>query len=198
MQNARGVRTRIATACLAAGLVGGCAEADPVAPDATTDTADEGSDSSDGVTDRPERPDAGADATPAPPPCEGGANRTVDPSTGHCLVFFSAAATWSVADTNCKALGPSVHLATIASASENAVVGTLIGAVDAFLGANDLAQEMQWGWVTTEPMTFTRWRGGEPNNHDGNEDCMVIAGAQADTWDDRPCFQARAYVCERE
>jgi len=96
------------------------------------------------------------------------------------------------------------RLVVIGSAQTNQAVTTLIGGVDAFVGASDAAAEGTFVWSSGAGLTFTNWRAGEPNNANGNfeEDCVVVEGALGGTWDDRPCAPppagagAYAYVCE--
>jgi sugar lactone lactonase YvrE len=81
------------------------------------------------------------------------------------------------------------HLATITSAGEYAEVkrqlgGSLTGGV--FLGAYkdsaNVAANAGWKWVTGEAFDYANWRGGEPNNYDGQERFVEI---YADwTWND--------------
>jgi len=149
-------------------------------------------------------------ATPPPdaPPdarlCAGGDAYATDPSTGSCFVYFAGPASYSEAEAACTAFGS--KLAVIQSATTNAVVRSLIGQTDAFVGATDVAQENAFRWHTGDLVSagYTNWRSGEPNNGNGNneEDCMIIEGDEDGTWDDRPCARqssgagAYAYVCQ--
>lgn len=48
-------------------------------------------------------------------------------------------------------------------------------------------------------MQFTNWRCEEPNNAAGNEDCVMIYGANSDhvyKWNDDPANRDRYYICE--
>ena len=45
---------------------------------------------------------------------------------------------------------------------------------------------------------FTFWRGGEPNNGDGVEDCGVLNADSVGGWDDRNCAVGYRFVCERD
>ena len=113
--------------------------------------------------------------------------------------LFVDAGNWYTARDKCAALGNGASLAAIYSDAEAALVHAL-GATDrAWLGGNDLNQEGSWRWVmganyADEPMTYTRWRGGEPNNA-GNEDCLEKYTDGA--WNDIPCSSTKyAYICQ--
>jgi hypothetical protein len=148
-----------------------------------------------------------ADATlaDAPPPdaqpCSGGTTQIVDPQTGHCYRLFNGTkVAWLEARLACAGLGVGNHLAMIGSAAENAILTQLAGAgiTDAWLGATDSATEGTWRWVDNTLVIYTNWRMGEPNNANGNEDCMVAELDTGATWDDRDCTSTLAYVCERD
>ncbi len=66
------------------------------------------------------------------------------------------------------ALGLGAHLATINSEAEN----NFLSGAEGWIGFNDLAVEGTFAWVTGEPVTYTNWFPGEPNNS-GNEDYVL-------------------------
>ncbi len=56
-----------------------------------------------------------------------------------------------------------------------------------------------WYWPAGEPMGFTRWVQGDPDDEDGVEDgesnCLILdLGAG---WWDRPCGNQYGFVCDR-
>jgi len=67
------------------------------------------------------------------------------------------------------------HLVTIQDADENAWVRSTFGSIDGFsrnlwLGLSDEGHEGVWTWLTGEPLLYTNWADGEPNNFwDGTE-----------------------------
>lgn len=149
--------------------------------------------------------DAEIDAPPDAPidarPCTGGTAAATD-QNGTCFVFFPGPLTWNAAQAACVA--NTSQLAMIKSAQTNQVVTTLIGTADAFVGANDRVTEMAFVWLDGTGLAgYSNWRAGEPNDGSTNgEDCMIIEGETAGTWDDRPCEPppdgagAYAYVCQ--
>ncbi len=137
-------------------------------------------------------------------PCTGGQARGTDPSTGTCIVVFTAPLPYAAAETACAAI--SAKLVVIKSALTNTFVLGLVGAIDAFIGASDRTTEGTFLWLenAADPLNggFTNWRLGEPNNGGVNgEDCAILEGARMGTWDDRPCVitgtaGAYAYVSQ--
>lgn len=81
------------------------------------------------------------------------------------------------------------HLATITSAVEQAFIRDQLGYGYLWIGgyqdtsAPDYAEPMGgWRWVTDEPMTFTNWAAGEPNDEGGRE--QYLSTNPDGTWND--------------
>ncbi len=89
------------------------------------------------------------------------------------VYYLLAPSDWHSARAAAWRLGG--HLVTIQDADENAWVRSTFGLADGFsrnlwLGLTDQDQEGIWKWITDEPLTYTDWENGEPNNfHDGTE-----------------------------
>lgn len=94
-------------------------------------------------------------------------------------------------------LGLPGHLVTVSNQAEHeflqAQFASLIGDTDlgrpglyAWIGLTDEVEEGNWQWVTGEPLLFTAWAGGEPNNF-GNEDyAHYWTRSGLWTWNDAP------------
>jgi len=105
-----------------------------------------------------------------------------NPATGHWYDIVSSGANgaWINAENNAIALGG--HLVTINDAAEEAWLRANFVAVDGqhiryWIGFNDAAVEGTWVWASGEPVTYTNWDSGEPNNMmppDIGEDYAVI------------------------
>lgn len=134
-------------------------------------------------------PDGPADAPVDARPCVGGDVTISDPLTGHCYLVFNSARQWQAAADFCT--GMSMHLVTISSTEENALVRPSSGF--RWIGLEDTGSEGSFTWVTGEPLTFTNWNGGEPNGG-GDENCggMLNNGR----WNDFQCSDAWPLVCE--
>lgn len=124
------------------------------------------------------------------------------------MLFTTTQLGWIAARNACEDLDPPAHLVTLTSADENTLAAEMAGMTNAWMGAHDLvdqgAEEGEFEWITGEPMEFTAWAEGEPNNGgpDGaDEDCVILTvtdPSRPDSWDDRRCGTTQAYLCERE
>jgi len=88
-----------------------------------------------------------------------------NPATGHWYDIVSSApdGSWLSAETNANALGG--HLVTINDAAEETWLRSVFGEQTLYwIGFNDVAVEGTWVWVSGEPVTYTNWDAGEPNN----------------------------------
>ena len=62
------------------------------------------------------------------------------------------------------------HLVCLASESEEAEVTQLVGPrAEYWIGYTDEASEGDWRWITGEPVFYTRWQSGEPNDTPSSE-----------------------------
>jgi hypothetical protein len=124
--------------------------------------------------------------------------------------------TWAQAESAATALGG--HLATITSQAENDFIADLLAAaqhppdgliLEAWLGGFQAqpggAPDGDWAWNTGEPMTYTNWSAGEPNDLFGTapESHLGIwadphfLGAPFARWNDEgQLFNIDAYVVE--
>ena len=62
--------------------------------------------------------------------------------------------------------------------------------ISIWIGCNDLNQEGRFVWVhNNQPIVFSNWKPGEPNNNGGNEDCCMMGYYThgADQWNDWQC-----------
>ena len=52
---------------------------------------------------------------------------------------------------------------------------------------------------TNETVSFDRWHKNQPDNHNGNEDCVELGGSEEKTyqlWNDWPCGLEARFICE--
>lgn len=126
-------------------------------------------------------------------PCSGGSARFSWALNGHCYTRHDGLVTWAAARDACTSVRQ--HLVTFELAAENDVVNATLGTgANHWIGFSDLAAEGTWAWVTGQPVIYTKWAAGEPNDWGGNEDCaeMYVDGV----WNDLNCGDARPYLCE--
>ena len=105
--------------------------------------------------------------------------------------YLLSADTWTASEAEARTLGG--HLVTINDAAENLWVRntffplTGVPYASLWIGLNDAANEGQFVWASGEPVTFTYWYPGEPNNL-GGEDYATIRhpseSAPAGSWND--------------
>jgi cysteine-rich repeat protein len=113
-------------------------------------------------------------------------------SGSSCYAAYASLVTPTAAEAACVALGG--QLVTITSAAENAVVRTLLPATQFAIGLNDVSVEGTYQWYSGEMFSYSNWSSGEPNNFNGNEDCVEIL--TSGQWNDMDCTSTRAYICE--
>ena len=66
-----------------------------------------------------------------------------------------------------------------------------------WIGGHDIGREGDYLWITGEPMHFTSWASGEPNNLFWWEDCVqIFLSGDAILWNDRHCADQCPYICE--
>lgn len=175
------------------------------APGAPPDGADV--DAALGSSDGPSVP---PDAEPTPdaialdssPYCRTGSTDVLDPATGTCYLFLEFGQSYPTAELNCQARG-GARLVSITSASEFELVRARMRAAPYWIGLTDAATEGTFAWASGEPVTFTNWRTGEPNEINGGEDCTVMYGnyvgefaSYAGFWNDSICPDELWAVCE--
>lgn len=141
--------------------------------------------------------DDGPDAAPISL-CNDGVDQVEAPVSGGCYMLFDNQQNWDAARVACEALGPDTHLATVADAAENQLISDLAGSARVWIAGSDAGNEGNWIWYNGEAFAFDNWRSGEPNDGDGNEDCMSLEGDRGGSWDDQPCGESKRFVCERE
>ncbi len=106
---------------------------------------------------------------------------------------------WAGARMHCMQHG--YDLAVVEDAGEDAFLFNEInrrGFHGSWIGLNDLLEERTWVWLDGEPVGYEHWDQGEPNDGGDGEDCGIIMTTprRASEWDDRPCGDERAYLCE--
>ncbi|MHC5111405.1 MAG: lectin-like protein [Planctomycetota bacterium] len=88
---------------------------------------------------------------------------------GHTY-FLIAPRDWVAAEKYAVSLGG--HLATINDEAENNFLFAELGASEPWIGLNDRDNEGTFVWSSGEPVEFTDWSPGEPNDSNGNEDAV--------------------------
>jgi hypothetical protein len=114
---------------------------------------------------------------------------------GHDYYVSNSGATWPDANAAAKALGG--HLAAIGSAAENNfVASTVAGGGLAWIGFTDEGGEGTYYWTSGQPVTYTNWCSGEPNNFPPGEDHTVINWCSGGGWNDWYATEVNPFVVE--
>ncbi len=101
---------------------------------------------------------------------------------GHYYQVVPLAGSWSEADEFARTLsfqGMPAHLVTITSQQEQDFVESLLPrdgpfSANYWVGLSDRDSEGTFEWVTREPLSFTNWAEGEPNDFGTGEDVTAI------------------------
>jgi hypothetical protein len=96
------------------------------------------------------------------------AGPVVNPANGHAY-YLLAQNTWSNAEAQAVRLGG--HLATIRNAEEDQWVYSTFGPYGGalWIGLTDREKVFSFSWTSGEPMSYTNWGGGQPDNGNGVE-----------------------------
>lgn len=117
---------------------------------------------------------------------------------GHWYGLTSGPQTWTAAELEAVGLGG--HLVAVNSAAEQSFLETAFLAFPnqnqvLWIGLSDASNEGVFTWSNGDPVTYTNWRGGEPNNalfdSQGEDYAALNWGFQSGlhpfgTWNDTP------------
>lgn len=110
-----------------------------------------------------------------------------------CYRLIDTATSWIDARTECRAWGG--DLAEITAPEENELLAEAApGSV--WIGANDLQDEGEMSWSGGELVEYATWAPGQPDDFQGQEDC-VERRVPDGLWNDTPCDGSKPALCER-
>jgi len=101
-------------------------------------------------------------------------------------------ANWTAARIRCEQLGG--NLAVVETAEENRFLSTLLNGQTAWIGATDEKIEGHFEWIDGQPVIFSNWLPGQPNNSGGDEDHVELLPDGG--WNDRNGATQREFICE--
>jgi hypothetical protein len=105
---------------------------------------------------------------------------------GHGYYLSDAAFNWNVAKSMSAAAGG--HLVTITDAGENAFIYDnfrMVNTDGPWIGLYNTGTQGSFAWVTGEPVSYTNWNAGEPNNYKGSATNIYEPYVHIQGWDYR-------------
>ncbi|XP_026154124.1 macrophage mannose receptor 1 isoform X2 [Mastacembelus armatus] len=149
------------------------------------------------------RPDITPPTTPPiPPPAKGCAvGWTSKPGFRNCYKLFhdvdwSRKKSWGAAHEDCVSRG--ANLASIHSHDEEAFLSQYSPGSSKWIGLNHNPTEGGYSWSDGSPLSYTNWGHGEPNNHEGRENCVEMVVTKNGTyswWNDLYCDAHQDWIC---
>ncbi|HEY6561776.1 MAG TPA: lectin-like protein [Polyangiaceae bacterium] len=113
-------------------------------------------------------------------------------TTHHAYRLRTQPRPFSEARDVCAAAGG--HLVTLETEAEHGFVAGRFS-IEVWLGASRTPAN-DFAWLTGAPLSYSAFGNGQPNDANGNEDCL--AQTRFDAWNDVDCSQQRRFVCEFE
>lgn len=110
---------------------------------------------------------------------------------GHIYFLTNPALGKNWTDAEAQAIAAGGHLVTINDAPENQWLTNTFGTSEAFwIGLTDANTEGDFKWISGEPVTYTNWATGEPNDASsrGEDYAEINPGFAPTQWNDRDVF----------
>ncbi len=118
---------------------------------------------------------------------------------GHSYQVYRDQCTWQEAKEKCERMGG--HLATIHSDEEQRFIEWLNDYQGILWIGLYIDDDGNWNWVTEEPVSYTHWMAGEPNNYFSQDYPFENVAAFRPEWNDfheNNIAEIYGYVCEWE
>ncbi|XP_045191039.2 perlucin-like [Mercenaria mercenaria] len=118
-----------------------------------------------------------------------------------CYHFSHDTEEWIGAVDICRELGG--QLVEIEDAAEDQfILSQARKRGDSFwIALSDIQKEGTWVWMNSKtplaPGDYTHWENGQPDNDDGDENCVNLEDNFNNLWNDFPCHEIINYICER-
>ncbi|XP_008411229.1 galactose-specific lectin nattectin-like [Poecilia reticulata] len=119
---------------------------------------------------------------------------------GDCYLYDDTELTWIQAELHC--ISSHGNLATIQNQHQYTFLRSLIFKSAGthkrtWVGGYDGVEEGTWLWSRGTKFDFTQWGPEEPNDFEGNEDCMEINREGEDYVNDIRCDRENSFICVR-
>lgn len=67
-----------------------------------------------------------------------------------------------------------------------------------WIGGSDKSKETQFIWSKSKnKITFTKWLSNNPDDYEGNEDCIEMLATTGE-WNDMSCDFNTHFICEKK
>lgn len=111
-----------------------------------------------------------------------------------CYYFGRGSKRWLGARDACRTLQG--QLVSIHSQEEQDFLAQRSSKFGTWIGLRDLDLEGQFVWMDKNPLDYSNWAPGEPNNQEPSEDCVVMGSSGK--WNDVDCLsRLDSWVCDR-
>ena len=105
------------------------------------------------------------------------------PYTNYRYCLTPEGLTWVQAENYARSHGG--YLVSVGSQAEQDWLVQQFGGTRLFwVGFTDRVVESVWGWTNGNPVTYTNWAAGEPNDANHNEDYAVMNWSSSGKWND--------------
>ncbi|XP_036973174.1 macrophage mannose receptor 1 [Acanthopagrus latus] len=139
---------------------------------------------------------------PTPPPAQGCANGwTAQPHFRYCYKLFhnvdwSMKKSWGAAREDCVSRG--ADLVSIHNQEEEDFLSLYSKGTSKWIGLKRNPTEGGYSWSDGTPVSHTNWGHGEPNDHEGREECVEMVSSTNGTfswWNDLNCDAHQDWIC---
>ncbi|XP_012584906.1 PREDICTED: low affinity immunoglobulin epsilon Fc receptor [Condylura cristata] len=111
-----------------------------------------------------------------------------------CYYFGQGSKKWVQARNACRGLQG--QLVSIHSQQEQDFLTRHVSRTGSWIGLRDLDIEGEFVWMDGNPLDYSNWGPGEPNNGGQGEDCVMMQGSGQ--WNDAFCYSPLdSWVCDR-
>ncbi|XP_033624558.1 macrophage mannose receptor 1-like [Asterias rubens] len=116
-----------------------------------------------------------------------------------CYKFEDASeVSWDQANNDCAAVG--AHLIAVRDRFEQSFLASRLGVQNGqmfWIGMSETAQKGSYEWVNNDPITYTNWGRGQPDDSRGS--CVASSsGVSSGLWSVANCDMTNNYVCESQ
>uniref|UniRef100_A0AAY4ET88 C-type lectin domain-containing protein n=1 Tax=Denticeps clupeoides TaxID=299321 RepID=A0AAY4ET88_9TELE len=118
---------------------------------------------------------------------------------GNC--YWTMTKNWNDAEAYC--VNQNANLVSIHTAEQVTVfwfVNTAHMSRSSWVGLNDIQNENHFVWSDGSPTDFLPWEPNQPDNWQGDEDCVHMRGVEhynPGTLNDLPCTSSFPFICQK-